>query len=508
LNSLDDTGSSHPANKTESIDSSRLIESDVKALQRQAARGSALSLLNYALVMAINLVTTLILASKLGPEDFGLVGIAFSIQSLLLTIRDGGFANALVQKKSITDDHINSVFWLNLVVALVVIVILVLAARPLANFYERPILVPILWLMTITVAGHALGGVQDAQLRKHIQFGKIFWVDFGSISIASVVAIIALFSGAGVWSLVLRLILGPMLYAAFCWMVSPWRPKFIFSWSAIRSLWSFGSYLFFSALLGYGLTQLDNPVVAKLIGVQAAGTFFLARQLVIRTIMSIAQAIGRVMFPVFSAIQDNAETIRSGYLTGSRCLAMIIYAIVAGVISISPEVVPLILGDGWPSLVPVVQILSLQGLLICLNFPAIQILNARGKSKVVFGISAIRGVAVVTAFVVGCQWGLVGVAVCWMLVGFTMAPMVLWIATREVQLSVIQAVLNVGRPLLLAIVSAGLVRWLVSILLNQGFEVGYGFVVVEILSGLLVYGLGSVLLMGDTLRKIYRDLKA
>lgn len=481
-------------------------EIDTVALQRRAARGSALALLNYSLVMGINLVTTLILASKLGREEFGLVGIAFSIQSLLLTLRDGGFANALIQKKDITDDHINSVFWLNVVVAVVVSTVLILLAQPVATFYGQPLLKPILYLMPLAVFGHALGGVQDAQLRKNIRFDKLLWVDFFSISIASLVAIIAIYLGAGVWSLVFRLILGPLLYAVFCWIASPWRPKFVFRWGAIRSLWSFGSYLFFSSLLGYGLTQLDNPLVGKLVGMSAAGMLFLARQLIVRTMMSIAQSVSRVMFPVFSVIQNDPATIRAGYFTGTRCLALIIYAMVAGVFALSPEAVPLVLGDEWLAIVPVLQVMSLQGLLICVNLPASQILIARGKSKVIFWLSAGRGVIVLASFVVGCQWGILGVAICWTAVRYMIGPFALWLAVREVQITPLEVLRNITRPLIAAIVSALAVRILVAMMLDSGQAASIGLLALEVVLGLGVYSLCSLFLLHDTVRKIFRDL--
>lgn len=475
-------------------------------LQRQAVRSSVLSLTNQIIKIIANLGTTLVVALYLGPEEFGLFAVAFSIQALIIIVRDGGLANSLIQKKALTDAHLNSVLWAGLALSVVLAGGLAVFARPLADYYGRPQLAPILWLVALPVVAQGFGSVQEALLRKNLCFGRLLLADSGSAILASLAAIVAVLLGAGVWALVLRMVISPVLLAVFCWFSSAWHPRREFSFTALRSLWAFGGYLFITALLGYGMTRLDSLIIGKLIGVAAAGTFFMARTVALATLQELVNAVGRVMFPVFSVVQDDPATLRSGYLTGTRCLATLFFPIIAALVALSPEAVTVILPGHWRSAVPLIQIIALHGILQCVNNPASQILYARGRSRLQFMCSAVIGILVITSFVVGARWGVVGVAISWTVVGFATAPTVLWLAAREINMSVLHVVVNLVPPAVVAAGAAGATRLTIWVWTAAGQPVGYGLLVVALVVGAASCAGLSILLLRDTLVKLRQAL--
>ncbi len=474
-------------------------------LQRRALRGSVLALGNQALKLVSNFVTTFIVALYLEPEEVGLFAVAFSIQVLLIIVRDGGLANSLIQKKDLTDTHINSVLWISVGISLVLIAGLAAVARPLARYYEQPQLAAILWLTTLPIVAQAVGSVQETLFRKHLKFGRLLMADAGSTLLASIAAIVAVVLGAGVWGLVLRMVAAPVLLTIICWSLSSWRPRWEFSFQAIRSLWAFGGFMFLAVLTGYGASRLDSLIIGKLIGVSDAGLFFMARYLTLALISEAVIAVGRVMFSVFSAIQDDLANIRSGYLTGTRCLAVLIFPLVAGIVVLAPEAIPLFLEDTWIPAAPVMQIISLHGLLLCLLNPANQTLYALGRSRLVFVISLIAGLATLASFVVGCRWGVIGVAVSWTIVRLIYCAVMLRYASREVNLTVKTAVTNLARPLIAAAGAACAVLVLHLIWTSTGGSVGLVLFSLEVLAGLLAYALLCRLLLMDTLTKLWHD---
>ena len=475
-------------------------------LRRRAVRGSVMSLANQVVKLVTNLGTMLVLAVYLGPEEFGLFAVAFSVQALMMILREGGLANSLIQKKVISDVHLNSVLWVGVALSVVLVVGLAVLAQPLAAYYGRPQLTLILWLVAIPVVAQAFGAVQEAQLRKQVRFGRLLLADSGSAVLASLVAIVAVVLGAGVWALVLRMVVAPVLLAAFCWILSSWRPRWEFSLDALRSLWVFGGYLFLTVLMGYGMTRLDSLIIGKLIGVAAAGTFFLARNVALATLQELVGAVGRVMFPVFSAIQDDPAMLREGYLTGTRCLATLIFPIVAALVALSPEAVAVVLPEHWRATVPLIQIIALHGIFQCLNNPASQILYARGRSQIQFVYMAVIGLLVIASFVVGARWGVVGVAVSWTAVRFVSAPAVLWLAAREINMSIWRAIGNVVPAAVAAAVAAGAVRLTIWAWTTAGGQVGYALLVMATAVGGASYVAFCMLFLGDTLARLRRDL--
>ena len=479
---------------------------DTALLRGRAVRGSVMSLINQVIRMATGLGTTLIVARYLGPEEFGLFAVAASIQAFAEIFRDSGLANSLIQKKDITDAHLNSVLWFGVAVGLALAGALVLSSNSVATYYAKPQLHHILWAMSVPMIAQAFASVQEAQLRKQLRFGRLMIAESGSAILASIAAIAAVALGAGVWALVLRMALVSVLLSIFCWSLSSWRPRWSFSFNALRSLWVFGGFLFLTALLTSAMGRLDSLIIGKVIGVSAAGTFFMSRQLSLGTMRQIAGAVSRVMFPVFSLIQDDEALLRSAFLTGTRGLATLIFPIIAGFVALAPEAVAVVLPAKWASATGLIQILALHGILQCVNNPAGQLLYARGRTRLQFCYSLVIGVAVIASFVIGAHWGLMGVAVGWTVVAFTLGPTVLWYATREIHLSFLRVLVHLVPPTLAALGAGAAARLAIWAWLRLDYPHGIGPLVVGSMVGCLSYLGLCRLLLRDTLRQICRDL--
>ncbi len=467
-----------------------------------------MSLANQVFKLAMHLVTMLVVAVFLSPEDLGLFSVALSIQAFGVILRDGGLANSLIQKKDLRDIHLNSVFWTSVAISLVLAAGLMLAARPLAQYYEQPELASILWMVAIPIVAQSLGAVQEAQLRRNLRFGRILLADSGSAALASLVAILAIAMGAGVHGLMLRIVIGPVLLSVFCWLLAGWHPRWQFSLGALRVLWVFGGFMFLTALMGYGATRVDAFIIPALIGFNAAGLFSMARNLALTPVQELSNAVARVMFPAFSAAQDQPAILRSGYRNGARCLATLVFPIIAAIVALSPEAVRLLLPEKWAGTTPIIQTIALLGALHCVNGPAIQLLYARGRSGQQFVYTLVSTPVAILSLVVGARWGVMGVAVCWTVMWLVMAPVVLWLAGREIDLRWVEALGNVARPAAAAAGAVVAVRSLCWAWSSAGQPVGHLLLALEFVVGAVVYGGLGTWLLRDTLGKIRRDLAA
>jgi O-antigen/teichoic acid export membrane protein len=356
--------------------------------------------------------------------------------------------------------------------------------------------------MVVPVFIQAASGVPDALFRKHIQFGKMFISETGSFTVATIAAIIAATFHVGVWSFAIRLLGTPALMGLSIALLAGWRPKLTFHFEALRSFANFGAFYFLTAFVGFASLQLDVPIVHKLIGKEQAGIFFLARGLALNTVRQMVAAVSRVMFPVFSLIQHDQSNMRSAFLTGTRCLALLVFPAMAALMVIAPELFRVFLDEEFAPGIRLVQIMALQIAPLCLNNPAAQVLYARGRTRLQFGYSVVISSLEIAAMIVGCRYGIIGVAVLWTAVRIIASPFVLWLASREVDLRLTAALSNASRPLAAAIL-AGASAWGAAELSRRaGVESSVAILMIKLFTGGAAYSAAALVLERETVSRL------
>ena len=117
----------------------------------------------------------LLLARNLTPEYFRTIALITVVTNLLLTISDGGLANALIQKKDADELDFSSVFWFNIVWCLVLYGIIFFCAPLIANFYNDETLTAVVRVLCLVVVVSGLKNVQQAYVSRTMQFKRFFW---------------------------------------------------------------------------------------------------------------------------------------------------------------------------------------------------------------------------------------------------------------------------------------------------------------------------------------------
>src|ERR1700739_1516019 len=80
----------------------------------------------------------MVLARLLSPNDFGLVGMVTAFTGILTLFRDFGLSSAAVQRTTVTEEQISTLFWINLLLGTGLGLIALAMAPVIANFYDEP----------------------------------------------------------------------------------------------------------------------------------------------------------------------------------------------------------------------------------------------------------------------------------------------------------------------------------------------------------------------------------
>ena len=113
-------------------------------------------------------------------------------------------------------------------------------------------------------------------------------------------------------------------------------------------------------------------------------------------VSAVAGVVNRVLFPVFSTIQDNDQKIRSALRKGISALAFIIFPTMGFMICAADEIVILVLGRKWIQTADLLQWFPIVGMLAPISAIQLTVLKAKGKTGVYFWLGLVNSFVAIT----------------------------------------------------------------------------------------------------------------
>ena len=425
-------------------------------LREQVYRGIGWSLLQTWGSRLITFGVFLVLARLLGPSDFGIVTTAYVIVAALQGIVDLGVGDALVRRKDSVDGHFHSAFWVILGMSFVLYAALATAARPLGALFAQPTLPTLLWAVGATLPLTALSRVQEARLRKALDFRPLAMRALGASAAGGAVGIGMAVAGFGYWSLLSKGLVEAIVSALLLWRASTYRPRWHFEREQWRQLFRVGRPLLVGRLIEIVNLRLDSIIVSSRLGPAALG-FYTAGQRVHQTLMeALFASINRVTLPAFARLQDDAERLRESFLRVVALASFFTFPLFALAGALAEPLVLLLFGRAWAASAPVLAAFSVGGVLFSVSHFNAPLMVARGRTDYVLVLMIVNAALNVAAFLIGVQWGVVGVALGFSLRGYIVLPLNLVLLKRTIGLPIGRYLANLLPSLLvtLAVVAA------------------------------------------------------
>jgi PST family polysaccharide transporter len=416
-------------------------------LGRRTARGGALTITTQGIKFVFSTGTTVVLARLLTPQDYGLIGMVAVVTGFISLFRDLGLSQATVQKEKINAAQVSTLFWINLTLSVVVMLITVALAPAVAWFYGEPRLNRIMMVYAI---GFIFGGLtvqHDALLRRQMRFVALTATDLASLLCGITTAILLAWHGAQYWALVASQLVTGFVGAAGVWILSGWRPSLPKKGSGIRSMLAFGGNLTGFTIVNYLARNIDNLLIGRFWGSQQLGLYARAYQLLLLPIDQINQPVASVAVPALSRLTDSPERYRQAYSRILEKVTMLTMPGVAFMIGTSDWIVRIALGPNWSGAAKIFALLGISGLIQPTCNTAGWLFISQGRTRQMFQWGMIGSGIIIAAILIGLPWGAVGVSTSYSLaLTFIAAPLLFWfigreghVRTRDIYLSILPA---------------------------------------------------------------------
>jgi O-antigen/teichoic acid export membrane protein len=469
-------------------------------LGRRVARGAGFTFLGIAVRTAITIGSMSILARLLAPADFGHVAMATVVTELAAMFANFGFGSILIQKPHISRLQLDTVFWASsaLGVALTVVVFGLSFFSELV--FADPVAGQLLRVLCLTFVLDEMTVVPSSLLSRLLQFRILFFVQLIMLPCRAGVAVALAWSGFGVWSLVAGALAGSIAqWAAYTFIVRYW-PRFRFSRSFLATTWKTNGSYFGGGFLFYLNSNIDLAIVGRALGAGPLGFYQNARSLSDEVRARIAAPLQRVLFPAFAVMQDDLARFREGVIRSSRLLALIVIPIGFGIAAVAEELVPLLYGQQWLAMIPILKIISVGSGIRAATTVSNSIFNATNRVGLWFRLNLVFNALFVLFIVVGSRWGLLGVAFA-VLSGAAMSVVIFRISLGVIELRTPDLWKMLGAPLLASMLMAGAVVFCRTGLLDPESAVAFRLGIL-CLVGSLVYAAGMFVLSQAHLQEL------
>lgn len=390
----------------------KLKYSENNEIRKKSKKGFLWLLLGTAGQNALQLISILVLARILTPEDFGVVSIGVAIIAFLRIFSEIGVGPALVHKEKIVSLDIATANLLALVLGLTLSALLYYQANSFAKFFSAKELEDVLKYLAFMLPVISYSVVGQSLLQRSLDFKKLAIFTFVSYFFAyGVVSIYMAMNGYGIWALVSAYWVQALVFLLFLIVTRSSPLRLGFSYSSAKGMLAYGFGHSIARFWNYAAGQGDNLVIGKILGSESVGFYGRAYQIMSMPAILFGSVIDKVFFPLMVKMRGDKHAIEKLYLS-SIYFSLLIFVFFSGYLFIfSKEIVYLLFGEGWNYVIDLIKVMSV-GLYFRIGYKFSDCLTmAIGKVYARAVLQFIYAVAVVGFVVLGSQWGLIGASV-------------------------------------------------------------------------------------------------
>jgi O-antigen/teichoic acid export membrane protein len=347
----------------------------------------------------------------LAPSDFGLLGLAMLAITTLDTFSQTGFQTALIQKKQGTASFLNTAWTVSGIRSILLFVILFTAAPSISKFFNSPDAVWVIRIIALSIIFTGFRNIGLLYFQKELKFNKLFFYEFFSTLIDLSLAISLALILRNVWALVWAGLAGQFARLILSYVVHSYRPRLRFDKGEFTELFGFGKWVFASSIIVFIVTQGDDIIVGKMLGVVALAFYQMAYTFSNMAVTEIIQVVSRVMLPAYSKLQDDLPKLKQAYLKVLQITAFVSAPLAGGIIALAPEFTEIFLGSKWMPAVPVMRILALAGLFRSIISSTSPVFVSIKRPDISVKCQIVRmSILAILIFPLTIKWGILGVA--------------------------------------------------------------------------------------------------
>lgn len=409
------------------------------------------------------------------PEEYGLKSMADIFMAAVMIFSSGGLQSAIIQSKELTDERLKRIFGLLLIINSLLFAVIYLGAYPISDFYNEPKVTPLIQMMALGFLLVPFNVIPSALLSREMEYKVTSSISLITSVIGGVCTLVLAVMGYGVWSL----IIGPLLSSSIGIIIlNIYKPCIrvpSFSVLGIFDVLSFGGTVVLTSFLWIIFSKADVFIAGRALSSHEVGIYAVALHLASLPVDKIMPVLNQVAFPAYAKLRDNPEKIARYFLKSIRLTSLILFPTSFGLVGISHNLFPAVLGEKWNDVLPLFFVMGLVFPIRGVSSLCAPMTNAIGRPKVQLQLVVMAVILMVPSFIFAVNFGVIGLALTWALVYPLIVLINLLNSIKRIYLSFFDVVKAIFTPLLLSsIMLMGLMQFSTNetIFINQWVTIG------------------------------------
>lgn len=337
-----------------------------------------------------SLASQVVLARLLLKEDFGRIGLVYTITAFIIQLTNPGIDEVLLQKQKHLYRWTTAAFWFGifssvagaiLMIAIAAIVVAVAAAAG-NEAYGNPMLIRLVAILAISTPLNTATVVPLVIMRSELRFARLASISLGDVVLQQLLMVVFAYYGFGAYSFVLPVPIAAAARLAVYWTTV--RPKIRWQLSLHRwpSLTASGGWVFGQRTLYTAANQGDYMILAALYANETIiGIYFFAFSLSAQVIRLLCDNAYAALAPALNAIRDDSARMWHASRRASGALAAIVVPVAMLQIVLAGPVLRVLFSGKWDAAIPLVRWLSVGPILYWCIWPMNAVLAATGRFR-------------------------------------------------------------------------------------------------------------------------------
>lgn len=352
-----------------------------RPLSERTAHASLLTVGGKLFAKSLDFISLLVLARFLGPAEFGVVAMAWTVVQIVEALCEMPLGAVLMSVEKPTETMYDTAFTMAVIRSIGTIGLLAALSVPLSIFYHEPRLIALQCALAAAPAMRGLVSQRLVEFTRVLDFRRDVALEVCGKLCALIIATTIAVTTGSYWAIAIGAISTSAVMMIVSYLFAPQRLRFTLShWRLFADMVGWNAA---GQVLSAINWQTDKIVLPRFVDAMTFGRFTSADNLIAVPVQAIVIPISRPLFAAFMSVRETGGIGRM-YLKASIGIFSLVGPILLMIALLSHPIIHLILGPRWEQTATILTWLAFAAIILLPTVVLPSLAMALNKTRMAF----------------------------------------------------------------------------------------------------------------------------